>query len=42
MLAFAVQIARGLSPVSAGYLMAFNHSRPQIGARHINRGAPEC
>jgi hypothetical protein len=32
------QIARGLSPVSTVYLMAFNHSRPQIGARHINRG----
>ncbi len=29
-------------PVSGGYLMAFNHSRPQIGARHINQGAPEC
>ena len=38
---YASQFARGLSPVSAVYLMAFNHSRPQIGARHINQG-PRC
>ena len=40
MLAFAVQITRGLSPVSAGYLMAFESQPPPNSCQAHKSGGP--